>query len=160
MLTPPRTFAPAHVVFAGAVLAGCGRPDSAGHPARAATETTATAAPTSTPFAIIFPRSGDTVVEGRSYVIRWSAPAGMRVSLGLVMGGKDRGMLAVGAPARPDSLIWKVPVGFVTGFGIRSSDQVRLRLEDADSAALYVDAGPFTVTAGSDNPPGQPARER
>jgi hypothetical protein len=54
-------------------------------------------------------------------------------------------MLLVGAPARPESLVWKVPVGFVTGFGVASSDQVRLRLEDADSAGRYVEAGPFAV---------------
>jgi hypothetical protein len=51
----------------------------------------------------------------------------------------------VRAPAEPESLVWKVPVGFVTGFGVASSDQVRLRLEDADSAGNYVEAGPFTV---------------
>jgi hypothetical protein len=51
----------------------------------------------------------------------------------------------VRAPARPESLVWKIPVGFVTGFGVASSDQVRLRLEDADSAGHYVEAGPFTV---------------
>jgi hypothetical protein len=51
----------------------------------------------------------------------------------------------VRAHARPESLVWKIPVGFVTGFGVASSDQVRLRLEDADSAGHYVEAGPFTV---------------
>jgi hypothetical protein len=84
-------------------------------------------------------------VEGETYVIRWSAPAGMRIDLGAAMGGKDKGMLLVGAPARPESLVWKIPIGFVTGFGVASSDQVRLRLEDADSAGHYVEAGPFTV---------------
>jgi hypothetical protein len=54
-------------------------------------------------------------------------------------------MLLVGAPAQPESLVWKVPVGFVTGFGVASSDQVRLRLEDADSAGHYVETRPFTV---------------
>ena len=98
--------------------------------------------------ALLAPRAGDTLVEGRSYVIRWSAPVGMRISLGLATGGKDRGMLLVDAPAAPDSLVWKVPVGFVTGFGVRSLDQVRLRLEQADSAGRYVEAGPFTVTGG------------
>jgi len=158
------------VAFATALLACCGRPDEGSRSvgaatpptptATTATATPATTAPSSVPLAVRFPHAGDTLVEGRSYVIRWSAPAGMRVSLGLVMGGKDRGMLVVAAPAKPDSLVWQVPVGFVTGFGITSSDQVRLRLEDADSAARYVDAGPFTVTAGSERLPGQPAPAR
>jgi hypothetical protein len=51
----------------------------------------------------------------------------------------------VRAPTRPDSLVWKVPVGFATGFGVKSSDQVRLRLEDADSVGWYAEAGPFTI---------------
>jgi hypothetical protein len=97
------------------------------------------------PLALLSPQAGDTLVEGETYVIRWSAPAGMRINLGAAMGGKDKGMLLVGAPAQPESLVWKVPVGFVTGFGVASSDQVRLRLEDADSAGHYVEAGPFTV---------------
>jgi hypothetical protein len=97
------------------------------------------------PLALLSPRAGDTLVEGDTYVIRWSAPAGMRINLGAAMGGKDKGMLLVGAPAQPESLVWKVPVGFVTGFGVASSDQVRLRLEDADSAGHYVETRPFTV---------------
>jgi hypothetical protein len=88
-------------------------------------------------------------VEGGTYVIRWAAPAGMRIDLGAAMGGKDKGMLLVGAPARPESLVWKIPIGFVTGFGVASSDQVRLRLEDADSAGHHVEAGPFTVRGRS-----------
>jgi hypothetical protein len=95
--------------------------------------------------AFLSPREGDTLVEGHSYVIRWSAPAGMRINLGAAMGGKDKGMLLVGAPAQTDSLVWTVPVGFVTGFGVSSSGQVRLRLENADSAGHYVEAGPITV---------------
>jgi len=97
------------------------------------------------PLALLSPRAGDTLLEGGTYVIRWSAPAGMRINLGAAMGGKDKGMLLVRAPAEPESLVWKIPVGFVTGFGVASSDQVRLRLEDADSAGHYVEAGPFTV---------------
>jgi hypothetical protein len=114
------------VLTALAVLAGCRGGSSA-------------------PLALLFPRAGDTLREGQSYVIRWSAPADRRINLGAVMGGKDKGMLLVRAPTRPDSLVWKVPVGFVTGFGVKSSDQVRLRLEDADSAGWYAEAGPFTV---------------
>ena len=84
-------------------------------------------------------------MEGRSYVIRWQAPAGTRVNLGAAMGGKDRGMLLTNAPADPDSLVWTVPVGWITGFGPLSSDQVRLRLENADSDAQWTEAGPFTI---------------
>jgi hypothetical protein len=132
---------PATVALA-ALLASCDRADRPEPPAGA----TVTPPPREAPLALLSPRLGDTLVEGRSYVIRWSAPAGMRINLGAVMGGKDRGMLLTDAPAQPDSLVWTVPSGFVTGFGIRSSDQVRLRLERADSAERWVEAGPFTVT--------------
>jgi hypothetical protein len=119
-------------------VAGCrNHPDASARGAGSAT------------LALRAPRAGDTLVEGHSYVIRWSAPAGTRINLGAAMGGKDKGLLLVGAPARPDSLVWRVPVGFVTGFGVASSDQVRLRLEDADSAGRYVETGPFTVTGAS-----------
>lgn len=92
------------------------------------------------------PTAGDTLVEGRTYTIRWVAVPGRRVNLGAVMGGKDKGYLLNGAPAGLDSLVWTVPVGFVTGFGPSSSDQVRLRLENADSTDQWVETGPFVIT--------------
>jgi hypothetical protein len=138
-----------------ATLLSCrGRPDAQDRPAGAPAAPTPGAGasgavpPAGGALALLSPRAGDTLVEARSYVIRWSAPAGMRISLGLATGGKDRGMLLVDAPAERDSLVWNVPVGFVTGFGVKSLDQVRLRLEQADSAGRYVEAGPFTVTGG------------
>jgi hypothetical protein len=38
-----------------------------------------------------------------------------------------------------------VPVGFVTGYGAQSFDQMRLRLENADSSGEWVEMGPFTI---------------
>ena len=96
-------------------------------------------------FAFRSPTAGDTLVEGRTYTIRWSAP-GRRINLGAVMGGHDKGFLLTNAPAGLDSLVWTVPVGFVTGFGPSSSDQVRLRLENADSTDQWVETGPFVIT--------------
>jgi hypothetical protein len=132
-------------VFCSAALllsAGCrGRADRMEHQS----QDTSSLAQGVGSLALLSPQAGDTLVEGETYVIRWSAPAGMRIDLGAAMGGKDKGMLLVGAPAQPESLVWKLPVGFVTGFGVASSDQVRLRLEDADSAGHFVEAGPFTV---------------
>jgi hypothetical protein len=61
------------------------------------------------------------------------------------MGGKDKGMLLNDVPARPDSLVWTVPVGFVTGFGPASDDQIRLRLENARNPDQWTEAGPFTI---------------
>jgi len=97
-------------------------------------------------FAFRSPAAGDTLVEGRTYTIRWVSPPGRRINLGAVMGGKDKGFLLTNAPAGLDSLAWTVPVGFVTGFGPSSSDQVRLRLENADSTDQWVETGPFVIT--------------
>ena len=83
-------------------------------------------------------------MEGQTYTIRWSAP-GRRINLGAAMGGKDKGYLLTDAPAHLDSLVWTVPVGFVTGFGPSVSNQVRLRLENADSTDQWVETGPFVV---------------
>jgi hypothetical protein len=97
-------------------------------------------------FAITAPRTGDTLVEGGRYMIRWMAPDTMRINLGAAMGGKDRGLLLSNVPATPDSLAWSIPRGFVSGFGVASSDQVRLRLENAANPEQWTEAGPFTVT--------------
>jgi hypothetical protein len=97
-------------------------------------------------FAFRSPVAGDTLVEGRTYTIRWIPAPGRRINLGAVMGGKDKGYLITEAPAGLDSLVWTVPVGFVTGFGLSASNQVRLRLENADSTDQWVETGPFVVT--------------
>lgn len=107
-----------------------------------------TPVPPPAPIALAFqsPRPGDTLIEGHTYTIRWTAPAGMRIDLGAAMGGKDKGQLLTGAPGSTDSLLWTVPVGFVTGFGPASDDQVHLRLTNADSTEQWVETGRFVVT--------------
>jgi len=97
-------------------------------------------------FAFRSPTAGDTLVEGRTYTVRWVSVPGRRINIGAVMGGKDRGFLLTNAAANLDSLVWTVPVGFVTGFGPSSSNQMRLRLENADSTDQWVETGPFVIT--------------
>jgi len=94
---------------------------------------------------ILSPLPGDTLVEGSVYVIRWRATGVPRINLGAAMGGHDKGYLLLDAPAAPDSLAWQVPAGFVTGFGVSASSDIRLRLEDAGDPNHYVEAGPFTI---------------
>ena len=96
-------------------------------------------------FAFRTPSAGDTLIEGRTYAIRWVSVPARRINLGAAMGGHDKGYLLAGAPAGLDSLVWTVPVGFVTGFGPSSSDQMRLRLENADSTDQRVETGPFVI---------------
>ena len=100
-------------------------------------------------FAITYPRTGDTLVEGHTYVIRWRAPDTMTINLGAAMGGHDKGLLLDHAPAAPDSLVWSIPNGYVTGFGPPSSDVMRLRLENAANPDQYTEAGPFTISGAA-----------
>lgn len=123
------------------LVAGC----TARPPQPASAADTVAPVPARIGFAIITPQAGDSLVEGRAYTIRWMAPDTFRINLGVTMGGKDKGMLLTNAPARPDSLRWVVPAGFVTGFGPASSDQVRLRLENAADPQQWTEAGPFTI---------------
>ena len=97
-------------------------------------------------FAFRSPTTGDTLVEGRTYTIRWVSTPARRINLGAAMGGHDKGLLLANAPPGLDSLVWTVPIGFVTGFGPFSSNQIRLRLENADSTDQWVETAPFVIT--------------
>ena len=112
------------------------------------TDTVARPRPT---LGFVYPSQGDTLMEGSTYVIRWSAPGIARINLGVAMGGKDKGHLLIDAPATADSLVWQVPAGFVTGFGVPAASNIRLRLEDAGDQTRFVDSEPFTIV-GSGNP--------
>ncbi|HET8649311.1 MAG TPA: hypothetical protein VFL95_04665 [Gemmatimonadales bacterium] len=86
-------------------------------------------------------------MEGHRYIIRWKSRRAGPVNIGAVMGGKDRGHLAMQLPSGTDSLAWDVPSGFVSGFGIDRSDAVRLRVEASDSPAVGVESAPFSIAA-------------
>lgn len=96
-------------------------------------------------FAFRSPTAGDTLLEGNTYTVRWVSVPARRVNLGAAMGGHDKGYLLTNAPAGQDSLVWTVPIGFVTGFGPSLFDQMRLRLENADSTDQWVETGPFVI---------------
>ena len=91
------------------------------------------------------PRAGEIWREGSTHVIRWRADGVTRVHVEAAMGGKDRGHLAFDLDAGVDSLVWQVPIGFVTGFGPTRSDQVHLRLEDASDPSRFADSDMFTI---------------
>ena len=96
--------------------------------------------------AFLAPRRGEILIEGQSFLIRWQAPGWQRVHIAAAMGGKDRGHLAMDRDASTDTMLWQIPVGWVTGFGVTRSDSVRLRLENASDPTQFVDSPPFTVT--------------
>ena len=133
---------PAHLPrYTLLLLALACRRDEALHPA----PTPAFTSVTTPQFTLLSPAAGDTLVEGRTYTIRWAAIPERRIDLGAVMGGHDKGLLLSQAPSAPDSLVWTVPLGFVTSFGPSSSDQIRLRLTNADNANEWVETGPFVI---------------
>lgn len=82
-------------------------------------------------------------------MIRWVPTRAGEVNIGIAVGGKDRGHLALSLAAGTDSLEWQVPVGFVSGFGPVRSDAVRIRVEDATDPGIGATSGPFTIIAGS-----------
>ena len=129
-------------VLLATLVLGCSRQP---RPSPQASALPADTQPIRLAFAIIFPKAGDTLIEGRTYIIRWHAPDSMTINLGAAMGGHDKGLLLDHAPARPDTLVWSIPVGYVTGFGPASSDVMRLRLENAANPDQYTEAGPFTI---------------
>jgi hypothetical protein len=107
------------------------------------------ASPLSPSLEILSPRAGDRWGEGTRQVIRWRTTGVAAINLGAAVGGKDKGHMLIGAPALPDSMIWAIPVGFVTGFGPDSSTEVRIRLEDATDPARFVDSDSFTIVGAA-----------
>ena len=127
----------------GLSLGGCKTRESP--PPGAAGDSTAHPAPAPAAFAILAPSAGTTWVEGQSYVIRWQGASWPRINIGVAMGGKDKGHLVENYSAALDSLGWTIPPGFVSGFGLSRSDNMRLRFENADDPGQFVDSDSFAI---------------
>ena len=96
---------------------------------------------------MVRPQAGEIWTEGETYTIRWRATDVGRVNVGFALGGKDKGHAALDLPASPDSLRWRVPNGFVSGFGLQRSEVVRVRVEDAQDPTRFADSPSFTIMA-------------
>jgi hypothetical protein len=125
-------------------VVGCGRPPRA-HEAPGAQ----TGAPATAQLVVLRPAAGDIWTEGESYTIRWRATGIAGVNVGLALGGKDKGHAALNLPASADSLRWRVPQGFVSGFGLDRSDDARVRVEDTRDPTRFADSPSFTIAAPS-----------
>jgi hypothetical protein len=97
------------------------------------------------PYVVVSPDGGAVWREGETHTIRWIAHRGDSVNIGATMGGHDKGHLAFGLPPGSDSLRWTIPAGFVTGFGIRRADDIRIHIEDAADPRIDVPSAPFTI---------------
>lgn len=96
---------------------------------------------------ILSPAGTDTLVEGRTHVIRWTASGVQTLDIGAAIGGKDKGHLGIGIPATPDTLVWTVPEGFVSGVGLVASSNARLLFESRDPEGARAESEPFTIVA-------------
>lgn len=108
---------------------------------------------------IVCPTADDVYREGDICRIRWEAKGVEKVSIAVAVGGKDRGMLEsdVGKTvfdAEEGFFEWKIPLGFVTSFGVGKSDNVRIMLMDADDPDLFAVSDSFTIE-GRVKPPAE-----
>jgi hypothetical protein len=100
---------------------------------------------------LISPRGGEVWEEGKAYEIRWEAQGVDEVYIGVAMGGKDKGILeSEGSNARCGKLVWEIPVGFVTGFGLAKSERVRIMIFDAHDSAIRDQSGYFIIEGRKD----------
>jgi len=139
----------------GCVL-GCGRDsrprDVPGSQSGASPAPTGPQAAPPSQLVILRPAAGDVWTEGQTYTIRWRAVGIARVDVGLALGGKDKGHAALDLPASSDSLRWRVPNGFVSGFGLHRSADIRVRVEDARDPTRFAESPSFTIVApGNDD---------
>jgi len=96
---------------------------------------------------VLSPNGGEVWIEGQTYEITWKSFDIDEVWIGLQMGGKDRGHLgAKQIDAKSGKLTWTIPIGFVTGFGISKSDNMRLHIYDAQRHHIHdVSDNYFTI---------------
>ena len=137
--------------FALGCVLGCARP-SRSHEARGTQKDVSPAGTVSdivsaSPLVVLRPVRNEIWMEGESYTIRWRAVGIARVNVGFALGGKDKGHAALDLPASIDSLRWRVPKGFVTGFGVQRSDHARVRVEDARDPKQFAESPSFTILA-------------
>ena len=100
---------------------------------------------------IIQPTGGKVFQEGQSLLIRWRATGVKNVYISVAVGGKDRGLLGEARPidALRGEYLWRIPEGFITGFGIPESKNVRLMIYDVKDDSVRDISSPFTVRGRS-----------
>jgi hypothetical protein len=108
-------------------------------------------AATSPRITLFSPQGGEVWQEGKHYEIRWESQGVDEVYIGVAVGGKDKGILeSEGSNARCGKLVWEIPVGFVTGFGIARSERVRIMIYDVRNSTIRDLSGYFTIEGRTD----------
>jgi len=88
---------------------------------------------------LLAPNGGEVWSEGNTYTIRWVSDGVKRIRIAAAVGGKDRGHIGEGETldAQKGSYAWKIPSGFVSGFGVSKSENVRLMIYDVDRSSVF-----------------------
>lgn len=98
---------------------------------------------------LISPRGGEVWEEGKAYEIRWESKGVDEVYIAAAVGGKDKGLVESDGSSKIDArcgkVSWKIPVGFVTGFGVSRSDRVRIMIFDIQNSAILSVSDYFTI---------------
>ena len=87
-------------------------------------------------FTILSPQAQEVWREGEIREIRWASFGIKKVRIALAISGYDKGFLGDDGnefviAAKPGKYTWKIPSGFVTGFGIPKTEDMRIRFYDA-----------------------------
>jgi len=100
---------------------------------------------------VISPNGGEVWKEGETHRILWKAEGVKRVCITVGVGGKDKGLIGndeCKIDANRGMISWKIPRGFITGFGIKKADNVRVLIFDPDRPDVKdFSDGFFTITA-------------
>jgi hypothetical protein len=98
---------------------------------------------------LISPRGGEVWEEGKTYEIRWKSQGVDEVYIAAADAGKDKGLLYSRGSSKIDAgcgkISWKIPVGFVTGFGPAKSELVRIMIFDTRDNTIRDLSGYFTI---------------
>jgi len=86
-------------------------------------------------FTILSPQAQEVWTEGDTREICWNSFGVERVRIALAIGGHDKGFLGeerndFSIDTKPGKYTWKIPYGFVTGFGIPKTEDMRIRFYD------------------------------
>ncbi len=96
---------------------------------------------------IVSPTSGDVWHEGQTYTIKWKGFKEGIICIAVLIGGHYAGIInSCSNCALEGKFKWKIPKGFVTGFGEKKDDFVRIAIyyEDNESNCTY--SNYFTIS--------------
>jgi hypothetical protein len=106
---------------------------------------------------LLSPRGGEVWTEGETVRIRWESEGVAAVGIAIAVGGKDRGHLGGGKPVDVEtgSFSWTIPGGFVTDFGVRRSDRVRIMLYDVENPSCRRVSKEFSIRGRGESTAGE-----